>query len=192
MNIPMVVGEKFPLDAPHVERFPFNRAREFFDADMLSSTPAYMMALALIEGAENIGIWGVDMAVDDHEYFHQQPVMMAWIGYAMGRGVSITIPEESALHPRRHAYVEGRDYRHGEKAMVRGATGPFTSSEFFRMIGLHADEVGKARDQIAALEARVAMHEGARQAYERLSKVARAVESGQDIDGLAGSFAVRQ
>ena len=91
--IPMVVSSKFPVSGDHISIFP----KEADILNKLGSSPAYMMALAIYEGAKEIGLYGIDMSVNDHEYFKQRPGMYAWIGYAIGKGITITIPDESPL-----------------------------------------------------------------------------------------------
>lgn len=177
----LMVSPAFPIQAEHVLRFPFDEARKFFGRDMLTSTPAYMMALALIRGAEEIGIWGVDMAVDDPEYFEQQPVMCAWIGYAMGKGVRVTVAESSPL--MRPTQIEGQE--------TRASLGPFSHAQLLEMAGLHAQHHDGLDRQLEALRLKQAAHEGARQAYERLAKVARAVEAGQPIESLTGQAVIK-
>lgn len=61
-----------------------------------NSSISYMMALAIHEGAEEIGIWGVDMA-DNEEYVYQKANMEYWIGRAEGAGIKVYIPEKSSL-----------------------------------------------------------------------------------------------
>ena len=61
-----------------------------------NSSIAYIMAMAIHEGADEIGIWGVDMK-DSEEYSYQRPNMEYLIGLAMGRGIKVTIHESSPL-----------------------------------------------------------------------------------------------
>lgn len=61
----------------------------------LTSSVAYMLALAILNDAEEIGIWGVDMNED--EYGHQRPNFEYLIGFAKGRGIKVTIPETCPL-----------------------------------------------------------------------------------------------
>ena len=65
--IPMVVGANYPVKADHIQTFPFGDADALMGGRHLTSTPAYMMALAILEGYEHISIYGVEMSVDDHE-----------------------------------------------------------------------------------------------------------------------------
>jgi len=167
LGIPLVVGEKFPIKAPHIRFFPYGaEALKGF----LTSTPAYMMAMALIGDYEQISIYGVDMAVDNHEYFMQQPCMSAWIGYAMGKGIEVVIHPSSPL--MKSDYIEGRDYRFNkEKA----------KNEFLEMANQHEAKMAECDEQMRQLELKKAAHSGAKQVYERLDKVDRARRSGQNI-----------
>lgn len=75
---------------PGATKYPFEIARYY------NSSVAYAMALAIHEGAEEIGLWGVDMA-DGEEYTYQRPNMEYLIGLAEGKGVKVHIPKESHL-----------------------------------------------------------------------------------------------
>lgn len=168
-KIPLIVGDKFPIKGHKV--FP----QEADVLGQLTSTPAYMMALAIHEGATHIGIYGVDMAVDDHEYFKQRPSMYAWIAYAKAKGIEITIPKESSLF--KDSYIEGRDW--GKKP-----DGPFTEDSFLEMVNIHQQKIGEYNQLIQT-------HNGCLQAYTRLAKVARAITSGQEVKNLTGSMVIK-
>lgn len=66
-----------------------------------TNSVSYMIALAIHEGATEIGIYGVDMAINDvgghSEYAHQRPSCEYFIGLAVGRGIKVDIPRESDL-----------------------------------------------------------------------------------------------
>lgn len=57
---------------------------------------SYQIALAIHLGAKEIGLWGVDMAVNT-EYHHQRPSCEYFIGIARGQGIKVTIPAEADL-----------------------------------------------------------------------------------------------
>lgn len=61
-----------------------------------NSSIGYMLALAIAEGVDRIGLWGVDMKGDD-EYGYQRPNCEYLIGLARGRGIDVVIPDESPL-----------------------------------------------------------------------------------------------
>ena len=185
LGIPLVVGKSFPITTAHVERFPFDEANKLLGGEHLTSTPAYMMAYALLHGASHIAIYGVDMAVDDHEYFYQRPTMYAWIAYAKAKGVEVTIPDASPLF--KDTFVEGRDS--GGKPNL--ALAPFTESGFLEMAQLHAARISDYENKIRDMQNLIRTHSGCQQSYERLAKVARAVESGQAIASLKESATLR-
>lgn len=180
-GLPLIVGEKFPEEAKNVKTYPYGAVKELYGSLYLTSSPAYMMGYAILQGAADIGIYGVDLSVDDHEYFWQRPCMEAWIGFAKGRGINVVIPEVSSIG--KAPYVEGRDWNGKKNEYGKRVTGtaPFTQNEFESMAALHDEK-------IAQLQADIHAHSGAKQAYERLAKVARATEAGQDIKTLSDSF----
>lgn len=184
-GIPLVVGEGFPIKDGPVQVFPFAAARELFGSTYLTSSTAYMMALALLRGYEHIELYGVDMAVDDHEYFRQRPCLEAWVGFAKGRGVNVVIPAKSPV--LKSDYIEGAGCGGKPDFAIR----PFTQAGFLELAKMHADKVAAARAQIAQLETLITAHDSARQVYERLAKVARAVEAGQQIDNLTDTVSMR-
>jgi len=75
-----VVGEVFPL---------FKRGED--TVKYFTSTFAYMMGVAIMEGFERVEIYGFEMA-DDVEYVKQKACAEFWIGYAMGKGIEIYTP----------------------------------------------------------------------------------------------------
>ncbi|MDP3939169.1 MAG: methyltransferase domain-containing protein [Deltaproteobacteria bacterium] len=183
-GIPMVVGELFPIKAAHVEVYPFEAVNRFM-GEHLTSTPAYMMGYAMLRSdVKEIMIYGCDMAVDDHEYFYQRPVMYAWIGLAIGRGIKIGIPRASSLF--KDPYVEGR--KSGGKPKL--GLGPFRESEFKLLHTKHGAKMAEIQDQIAKLQLTYAAHNGCQQTYEKLGSAARAIESGQHIETLTQTTVV--
>lgn len=80
---------------PGVRRYPFEEVAET-TCGYWNSSIAYAMALAIHEGAEEIGIYGVDMKGDD-EYGYQKPNMEYLVGLARGKGIKVHIPDESPL-----------------------------------------------------------------------------------------------
>lgn len=91
-----------------------------FGRDFFTSTPAWMLALAIVRitrrgpvhedtqglqryddgslaSAPTIGLWGIDMASDD-EYALQKPGCLFFRYIARQRGIKVTIPPESDLH----------------------------------------------------------------------------------------------
>jgi hypothetical protein len=184
-QIPMIVGVGFPVKADHINVFPFQAANELYGGEYLTSSSAYMMALAILEGATHIGVYGVDMAVDDHEYFWQRPCMESWIGFAKGRGIEVAIPQVSSIG--KCTYVEGR--KSGGKPDFKKA--PFTEADFLGEAKKHADQIITLRAKIKEFEGLIDTHYGAQQVHERLAKVARATEAGQDIKTLSETAVIK-
>lgn len=147
--------------------------------DNLSSSPAYMIGLAILKGYEEIGIYGVDMGVDDHEYFKQRPYMYAWIGYAKAKGITVTIPDNSPLFSEN--YDEGRDWGKGNSY----GTPPFDSENFEEMAQQHRDRVTELDHMIADLNANRSAHRGSMQVFEQLARIARIRKEGTKVERLS-------
>lgn len=83
----------FPFDAVQKTVFKnFPRAKWDAQKDWYNSSPAYMLALAIYEGYESIGLYGIDVR-DDSEFSYESPCLEYLIGYACGKGIEIVIPE---------------------------------------------------------------------------------------------------
>lgn len=68
-----------------------------------TSTIGYMLALAIDEGYEWIGLYGVDLA-SDVEYPGQRPNTEYLVGIARGKGITVEIAKTSALLRSSHLY----------------------------------------------------------------------------------------
>lgn len=82
-------------EVPNAKRYPFANVAKV-TGEYWNSSIAYAMAMAIYEGADEIGIYGVDMAGDD-EYGYQKPNMEYLVGLARGKGIKVTIPDASPL-----------------------------------------------------------------------------------------------
>ena len=78
------------------DNYPFESVSKSIGQAYWNSSIAYAMAMAIHEGAEEIGIYGVHMSGTD-EYAYQRPNMEYLIGVARGKGIKVHIPEESSL-----------------------------------------------------------------------------------------------
>ena len=69
---------------------------------------AWMAALAIMEGADEIGFFGV--ALNGNEYFFQRASTEFIIGIAIGQGVKIHMDETSALLSSNYVYAYEEDF----------------------------------------------------------------------------------
>ena len=178
-NIPLVVSQKFPIDCDHSVVFDYQNSPI---GENFSSSPAVMMSHAVRQNPECIGIWGIDMALDEHEYFMQRPAMEQWIGYARGRGIDVHIHESSPLGYT--AYREGRDWP--DKAFDGYDAGEFSKMaekhiSIMKEVEAELSGLMAAQQRIDELKAKYQGHDGARQVYERLEKLYRAKSCGFDV-----------
>lgn len=77
-------------------RYPVEKVSADIDAEYLTSTPAYMLALAIYEGVDEIKIYGVDNHPGS-DWGKFLPGMTYLLGIARGRGVKVVIPKESSV-----------------------------------------------------------------------------------------------
>ncbi len=89
MRVPLVAPYKY-AEIPLSEAFPLKECVKEFGIPYFSNTIAFMIAFALLEGAKDIEIFGVNQA-SGGEYFYEKAGVEYWLGIANGRGVKVTI-----------------------------------------------------------------------------------------------------
>lgn len=83
-------------DIPASVRYPLELVQQQWPGIPIASTGAMMVALALLEGVTELGLWGIDYQ-HDSEYEDQRANMELWVGIAIGSGVRVVIPDNSPL-----------------------------------------------------------------------------------------------
>lgn len=94
MGVPLVAPMKYE-EIPLSEAFPLDRYVKEFGAPYFLNTIAYMIAYALLEGAEEIDLFGINQA-SSSEYFYEKASCEYLLGVAIGRGVKVTIHGEKS------------------------------------------------------------------------------------------------
>jgi len=106
MKIPLVTQQhwdEYPTSVP----YPREEVKKFFEKGLIteadgslysdySNQIAWMIALAIVMGYKNIYIYGVDMA-QTSEYAFQKPACHFFLGWALGHGINVKIPQTSQL-----------------------------------------------------------------------------------------------
>lgn len=93
--IPVYMQRTWP-DIPAARLLPKEHIEEACRTTYFTSSPAWMLGLALLEGFEEIHLYGIDMA-QDTEYAEQRPCIEFLLGQAVARGVKIYLPETSDI-----------------------------------------------------------------------------------------------
>ncbi len=79
---------------PHSKEYPLDEVIDHFKVCYFSSTPEYMIALAVMWGVEELYYYGINMSVRQ-EYIQEKPGVEFWTGMAMGRGVKVHLQHEN-------------------------------------------------------------------------------------------------
>lgn len=95
MDIPVYMQGHYPDIAASVP-FPREAVIAHFERNYFTSSIAWETAFAIMLGAEEIHIYGVDMATDT-EYAAQRNCCEYWLGIAQGRGIKTYVPQTSDL-----------------------------------------------------------------------------------------------
>jgi hypothetical protein len=88
---------------PMVTDYPKEEILKFFDTDYFTNSISWMIALAIYQDYNHIGVYGVDMA-QTTEYREQRPSCEFFLGWAKGAGIDIVIPDDSDLLKTSHLY----------------------------------------------------------------------------------------
>ena len=88
-------------DIPNAIEYPLQEVSDLV-GDYYNSSIAYMLALAIFEEYDKIGIWGVDMAEHGEpghadEYRDERPNCEYLLGFAKAKGIEIYLPDECPL-----------------------------------------------------------------------------------------------
>lgn len=92
LKVPLYMREVMP-DFPTSVRYPYEEIpfRRDDGTPYITSSAAYMLALAVHEGADEIRLAGVEMKAGT-EYVKQRPCFEFWIGVAKARGIKVVLP----------------------------------------------------------------------------------------------------
>ena len=88
--------QKVFSEIPASREYPLKAVTDRFGDWFLTSSVSYALALAMIEGATEIALWGVDMATGT-EYGAQKAGCRFFIQMARIHGINVTVAKESEL-----------------------------------------------------------------------------------------------
>lgn len=160
--IPIYMIQTAP-EIPNSVRFPIERAIEFGGRDYFTSSPAFMLALAGMEGFEEVHLYGINLAIGD-EYFFEKACAEWWIGFLEGRGVKVHVPKASSLLKQYRRYGYSIDARPSQSLKV--------------LLTARRDEYrAKAEETAANLHTML----GAMREDEALMQIAEGIDHGADI-----------
>lgn len=108
---PIYMQKAYP-ECPCAVPYPKNEIVERF-GNYFTNSVSWMIALAIMEGATDIGLWGVDMAQQavgvKSEYARQRPSCEYFLGIAMGLGIQTYVHEKSDLLKCKDMYAFDSD-----------------------------------------------------------------------------------
>jgi len=104
-DFPIYMQRRYP-NIPMSQQYPIDEIIEDLGGNYFTSSFAYMIAMAIYEKYDWIGLYGFEMAANT-EYFHQRPNAEYLIGIARGRGLHVELPEGcNLLRGRMYAYED--------------------------------------------------------------------------------------
>lgn len=115
-TVPIYMQDQFP-EVPASVKYPKGRILlEFGDArHYFTNHAAWMIALALTEGVNVIGLFGINYSTEG-EYVRQRGSAEYWLGRAAQAGVRVVLPEQCSLlaEPALLYGYESHDYTTGQ------------------------------------------------------------------------------
>lgn len=104
---PVYMIEPVP-QIPKSVRYPKEDMLNEFGPYFFTSSLSWMLALAIAQKPDEIGLWGVDMAASE-EYGHQRPGCHFFIREALKAGIKVFVPDQSDLArpPAPYGYIMG-------------------------------------------------------------------------------------
>lgn len=96
LGVPVVCGEPDP-EIPLSEPYPLESVSGLIGHPYFTSSIAYMLADAIYKGYERIVLHRLLVLPVSGEYMMQKPCLDFWCGLALGRGIQLSISEDSNL-----------------------------------------------------------------------------------------------
>lgn len=93
MSCPVYMQKVHPK-IPTSVAYPLDQVLERFGR-CFTSTVSYAVALAILEGYDVIGLWGID--VRRKEYRHQRPALRYLLALAKQQGIEVVLPPQARL-----------------------------------------------------------------------------------------------
>lgn len=117
-TIPVYLQQTPPAGwPPNARRLPFERLVAEFGT-YWASGPSYEVALAILEGASEIQVWGIHLSTEA-EYREQRPNFEYLLGIARGRGIHVVMAEASPVLKHSWQYaVQPKPPMHPAKAKL--------------------------------------------------------------------------
>lgn len=110
LSCPLVAQRRWP-QLPHSVAYPLKEALRTFGR-CFSSTVSYMIALALLEGCDVVGVWGVHLT-SGTVYARQRPGVEYLLGVARRRGVEVYLPPDCPLNVPENPRLPRTDVLYG-------------------------------------------------------------------------------
>lgn len=97
---PRVYLAKADQRIPHGIEYPVKDMVKKYGRYFFTSTIAYMLAFAIEQKPQKIGLWGVDMSAAEELYTHQRPACHFFIREAANAGIEvIASPQSDIMNP---------------------------------------------------------------------------------------------
>lgn len=156
LDIPVYMQQHWGI-VPKSVAYPIEDMVRRFGSYFTNSV-SYMIALAIVDGATDIGCFGVDMATGS-EYGPQRPSCEFFLGIAAGLGIALTIPPEADLLKTNFLYGFGEREQVAWEAKLVGILEGMTQRQM------------KAQQQLELANRQVQQYIGAQEAVREVQRI---------------------
>lgn len=140
VKVPVYLLPQVQARYPNCLAYPVEEAEALMGRRYFTSSFSYMLALAILKGATEIAIYGVDLVVGE-EYEYQRPAAEFLLGIAHAKGIKVTIPQSSSL--LKSSFVYGVDELPEENPVIL---------RYKKKAADYRDKVNELKAQIYTLE----------------------------------------
>lgn len=95
LDVPLYMRYPSP-DFPTAVEYPLEKVYANIGRRYITSTVANMLGLALLEGVDEIKVYGVNLG-SNTEYVEQRPCIEWMLGLAEGRGIKVDVPDATPM-----------------------------------------------------------------------------------------------
>lgn len=140
-------NEQMAHAIPNGVPYPLDVMKDTFPSHYFTNSISYLLALAIYQQVDRIGVWGVDMSLSG-EYADQRPSCEYFIGLARGKGIPVHVPPQADLLKTRRLYgfEEGDGFQVSLEARERELN----------------QQIQRAQQQMEQLKQKIATFKGAK------------------------------
>lgn len=94
-----------------IKNFPFKECEKLVGGEYFNNSLSYLIAFAILEGADKIAIFGCNYTGDKIEREKEYLNVRELVFFAKGRGIQVIAPVDHRINARWYRYIDWRTFR---------------------------------------------------------------------------------